>query len=210
MRITFLHLSDLHYRPKTESSDVVFRRFVEDAREQSRQFDNLFLVFSGDLVHAGGEQGLYDALLSGPGSALDGIGLSRDRRICVPGNHDVAQEIVEKKIPIQQGSLGTIKSEEVFNNTLPQLKDAVFSGNFDRYTTAEAKFADYSCCQSGLGGTGWELKGVGVGIYCLNSALCSFGGAKGLDGIGRSNTRSIPTSRCSDVRQPATWSNAHT
>ncbi len=25
--------------------------------------------------------------------------------------------------------------------------------------------------------------------------------------IGKSNTRSIPTSRCSDVRQPATWSN---
>ena len=65
MDITFLHLSDLHYRPDWhEESELVLSRLSEDLGEQVKRYNNVYLIFSGDLVLAGGTLDLYTHFLA--------------------------------------------------------------------------------------------------------------------------------------------------
>ena len=58
---------------------------------------------------------------------------------------------------------------------LEELNSLLFEPKFERYAATEAQFAKFTCCQSNVGGTGWELPS-GIGVYCLNTATCSFAG----------------------------------
>ena len=182
MRYTFLHLSDLHFRPHWhEECGLVCTKFFDDLAQQLAHYENPYLLFSGDLVLAAGEKDQYAAFYSEFSNRLDDLGLSRARRICVPGNHDVSQEEVRLTQTLQLGLLSQIHDETHFNNELRAHAKTIFGGKFGRYSESEAKFAQYSCCSEALGGQGWELEG-GLGVYCLNTAVCSFGGVKDADG----------------------------
>lgn len=176
MKLTFLHISDLHFRPNwPEECDLVLAALTEDLRSQLPNFENVYTIFSGDLVQAGGQEDIYAAFLQKLGLALTELGLPKAKRICVPGNHDVSRTALEPKITIQKGALAEIQDEELFNRNFAQLSKMLFAETFAPYVSAEAVFAQFACCQENLGGHGWELNDE-VGIYCLNSALCSFGG----------------------------------
>ena len=82
---------------------------------------------------------------------------------------------LKNKIGIIRGALSELSSEESFLNELPALTSDLFKSKFDPYIEAEDKFAAMTCCHSHLGGAGWDLPGD-IGVYCLNSALCSFAG----------------------------------
>ena len=173
MRHTFLHLSDLHYRPGwPESTDLVWKAFCADLATQISHYDDPHLVFSGDLAFAGGTENLYSAFATNIAEGLRGH-FSRDRIICVPGNHDISQEALRPFVTIQMGALAELTSEALFNDHVPQLSDMLFRPKLRDYIAAEATFAKYGCCQTNLGGTGWDLAN-GIGVYCLNTALCSY------------------------------------
>ena len=173
MRHTFLHLSDLHYRPGSpEGTDLVWKAFCSDLATQISHYDDPHLVFSGDLVYAGGTENLYSAFATNIAEGLHGH-FSRDRIICVPGNHDISQKALRPFVTIQMGALSALTSEALFNDHVPQLSDMVFRPKLRDYVAAEAAFAKYGCCQTNLGGTGWDLAN-GIGVYCLNTALCSY------------------------------------
>ena len=173
MRHTFLHLSDLHYRPGwPESTDLVWKAFCADLATQISHYDDPHLVFSGDLAFAGGTENLYSAFATNIAEGLRGH-FSRDRIICVPGNHDISQEALRPFVTIQMGALAELTSEALFNDHVPQLSDMLFRPKLRDYIAAEAAFAKYGCCQTNLGGTGWDLAN-GIGVYCLNTALCSY------------------------------------
>ena len=54
MKKTFLHLSDLHYRPNWhEEVGLVISNFFEDLTAQERKYSDLYLIFSGDLINTG-------------------------------------------------------------------------------------------------------------------------------------------------------------
>ncbi|MEN9285744.1 MAG: hypothetical protein RLZZ179_3237 [Verrucomicrobiota bacterium] len=184
MRYTFVHLSDLHFRPHWhEECSLVCTKFFDDLELHIKAYENPYLLFSGDLVLAAGDKEQYGAFYSEFSNRLDALGLPHARRICVPGNHDVSQDEVRSVQTLQLGLLSQIRDETHFNNELLAHEKTIFSGKFRPYTEAEMKFAQYSCCSNTIGGHGWELDG-GLGIYCLNTALCSFGGVK--DSEGRS------------------------
>ncbi|MCY4598020.1 MAG: metallophosphoesterase [Bryobacterales bacterium] len=173
MRHTFLHLSDLHYRPGwPESTDLVWKAFCDDLATQISHYDDPHLVFSGDLAFAGGTENLYSAFATNIAEGLNGH-FSRDRIICVPGNHDISQEALRPLVTIQMGALAELTSEALFNDHVPQLSEMFFQAKLRNYVAAEAAFAKYGCCQTTLGGTGWDLPN-GIGVYCLNTALCSY------------------------------------
>ena len=173
MRHTFLHLSDLHYRPGwPESTDLVWKAFCGDLATQISNYDDPHLVFSGDLAFAGGTENLYSAFATNIVEGLHGH-FSSDRIICVPGNHDISQEALRPFVTIQMGALAELTSEALFNDHVPQLSDMLFRPKLRHYVAAEAAFAKYGCCQTNLGGTGWDLAN-GIGVYCLNTALCSY------------------------------------
>ena len=181
MRHTFLHLSDLHYRPGwPEEMDHVWRAFCIDLEKQIAHYDDPYLVFSGDLVAAGGMESQYSAFATNIAAGLGGH-FSRDRIICVPGNHDISQEALRPLATIQVGALAALTSETLFNNNVPQLSEIFFGPKLTNYATAEAAFASYGCCQGNLGGTGWDLV-EGLGVYCLNTALCSYAHLKDAQG----------------------------
>ena len=173
MRHTFLHLSDLHYRPGwPESTDLVWKAFCADLATQISHYDDPHLVFSGDLAFADGTENLYSAFATNITEGLRGH-FSRDRIICVPGNHDISQEALRPFVTIQMGALAELTSEALFNDHVPQLSNMLFRPKLRDYIAAEAAFAKYGCCQTNLGGTGWDLAN-GIGVYCLNTALCSY------------------------------------
>jgi predicted MPP superfamily phosphohydrolase len=183
MKYTFLHVSDLHYRPDwPEGTELVCQKFAEDLSSQAKNYENLYLVFSGDLVYAGGDPKLYPAFEERFVKALNRAGFPKERRICVPGNHDVSQDALKPLLLIQTGTLAQISSEAVFNDSLPQNSKTFLAPKFENYVKFEPEFARYTCCTSHLGGAGWELPD-GVGVYCLNTAICSSAGL--LDPAGK-------------------------
>ena len=100
MRHTFLHLSDLHYRPGSpEGTDLVWKAFCADLATQISHYDDPHLVFSGDLVYAGGTENLYSAFATNIAEGLHGH-FSRDRIICVPGNHDMSQQALRTHVSL--------------------------------------------------------------------------------------------------------------
>lgn len=183
MQYTFLHVSDLHFRPEWhEETELVCNKFIEDLAIQIRNFENIYLVFSGDLVQKGEDEKQYNSFITKFSQAFDNIGLTRDRRISVPGNHDISRHFLRPFLVMQDAVLSAIKDERTFNDTLPQLSKTIFEDKFKHYIRCETEFAHYNCCRTDLGGTGWQL-GKEVGLYCLNTALCSFGGLD--DATGR-------------------------
>lgn len=182
MKITFLHISDLHYRPDwPEEIQLVCDKFLDDVGGQLSKYENSFLVFSGDVVSAGDSAAIYTSFESGFLAKLEKFGFNRERRICVPGNHDISQTTLKPFLTMQKGTLAEIKDERTFNDNLVQIANTVFTPKFQHYMNHESSFAEYRCCSASIGGSGWELPG-GVGVYCLNSALCSFAGLKDSNG----------------------------
>ena len=173
MKQTFLHLSDLHYRPGwPEGVDHVWQAFCADLAIQISHYDDPYLVFSGDLVFAGGMENQYSAFVTNIAAGLRDH-FSRDRIICVPGNHDISQDALRPLATLQKGALDALTSETIFNDNVPHLSDMFFRPKLTNYIAVEADFAKYGCCQTNLGGAGWDLDN-GIGVYCLNTALCSY------------------------------------
>ena len=182
MKYTLIHISDLHYRPDwPEENELVCSRFFEDLKDQTKNIENTYCVFSGDVVFAGANPHIYDKFHDNFTKRFDEAGIPKERRICVPGNHDVSRDALKPILIIQKGSLSEISDERAFNDSLPQFSKLFLAGNFENYKTYESKFAHYTSCTSRLGGAGWELAN-GIGLYCLNTALGSFGGIADING----------------------------
>jgi predicted MPP superfamily phosphohydrolase len=190
MKYTFLHISDLHYRANWyEENQLVCNKFIEDITTQIKNYENNYLVFSGDIVYEAANQTLFKDFESKFASKLDKAGLSKDRRICVPGNHDISRDTLKPLLKIQKATLSEITNEQLFNDDLPQNSKSFLASKFDSYKKYEAIFAQYNSCQSNISGYGWELSNE-IGVYCLNTALCS---SAGLSGISDQNKLMIDT-----------------
>ena len=87
--------------------------------------------------------------------------------------HTLSQEALRPFAALQKGSLDALTSETTFNDNVPQLSEVFFRPKLRDYIAAEEDFAKYGCCQKNLGGAGWDLDN-GIGVYCLNTALCSY------------------------------------
>ncbi len=176
MKLNFLHISDLHYRPNWhEEAGRVFSKFIEDVESQMGRYGPLQLIFSGDLVHSASDSAQHEGFLKEVSAAFDGVGIPSNQRTCVPGNHDVSRSALKSRIRSARGALDALKGEEAFLEELPSLTENQFTAKFIDYVATEKAFAKFSCCQKNLGGGGWALA-EGTGLYCMNTALCSFGG----------------------------------
>jgi 3',5'-cyclic AMP phosphodiesterase CpdA len=92
MKTTFLHLSDLHFRNNWEEEcGLVTTRFFEDLKVQITKYNDPYLIFSGDVVYAGQEPTLYQTFEDAFARHFETTGLSKSKRICTPGNHDVSR-----------------------------------------------------------------------------------------------------------------------
>jgi len=176
MKTTFLNISDMHYREnRPESLGLVLTNFIEDAKSQLKNSDITYLVFSGDIVHAGSEDHLYVEFEKEIQVLLDDLGISKERRIIIPGNHDVCRDTVSKTSSIYHPAFTKCESEESFIRLLTEASK-YFSDKFSNFIKFSKAFTKYSFTEDNIGGFGFSV-GNDIAIYCLNSALCSFGGA---------------------------------
>lgn len=172
----FIHISDFHIRDNWEEDQgVVISSFISDIKSQVKGLDikNVFVVFSGDLVLAGDNVNLYDIFMDKFGNSLDRIGLTKDQRICVPGNHDVSRTWLKKNKLNHNGVLLQQLTEKEFNDYVDS-SSFLLAEKFENYRNFERSFSSLGIDTDTLTGKGWALNDD-VGVYCLNSAIFSSG-----------------------------------
>lgn len=127
------------------------------------------------MVNAGSDSLLYDKVKNNFIRKINEAGIPKSRIIITPGNHDVNRDIIRSKYIVQKGIILQINSEESFNDNLPILKNSVSDEVFQNYVSFENEVSDFGTCTNGIGGQGFELSDK-IGVYCLNTSLCSFAG----------------------------------
>jgi predicted phosphodiesterase len=176
MKETFVHVSDLHYRENwPEEIGQIEKYFFEDLKKQVEGTTKPHLIFSGDLVQAGGNSESYSKFLESFGNSFDALNIPKNRRIIVPGNHDISQSVAKNQsllIP----ALKNCESEEDFNYRIwPQIEAGVVK-KFTEFLSFEKNFSSQSKFSETIGGFGISVNS-NIGVYVLNSAICSYGGA---------------------------------
>lgn len=185
MKYAFIHVADIHYRKDApEGASSIMKAFLDDLGKQTKALPShkFFIAFAGDIVRAGEDSSDYEAFIREMDGQLDAIGLERDVRIVAPGNHDLDQRSVEEAFDqcIQAYDEHT-GEEEKFNDFIDN--STLLTGHFSNYEGFVRQFAR---CDDSFQARGWGCSlNEEVGVYCLNTALCSFGGLKDINDEGR-------------------------
>jgi calcineurin-like phosphoesterase family protein len=185
MNYAFIHVADIHYRKDApEGASSIMKAFLKDLGNQTKALPNhqFFMTFAGDTVREGEDFSAFEAFIREMDGELDAIGLKRDARIIVPGNHDLNRHAVENAFDqcIQAYEEHT-GEEERFNDFIH--KSTLLTEHFSNYERFVRQFAR---CDESFKAWGWGCRlSEEVGVYCLNTALCSFGGLRGIKDEGR-------------------------
>ena len=181
-----IHLSDIHFRLNwDEDQGLVLEGFFKDLAKQMQLLvgSDIYMVFSGDVVYAGGEKNLYDIFFKQFDSELNKLGIPKSKRICVPGNHDVSVNHINEFKVEHEGIISQKLNEKDFNDYISR-EPKILIEKFNNYKIFETQFAEFGTCNNILAGTGWEI-GDDIGVYCFNSATLSSGGYNNFDDKGK-------------------------
>lgn len=177
-RLGILHISDAHVQKKdeTEIREIIQKLIADVKSVQEQKGINIDLIcFTGDLIQQGdkaikgenqwnlGKEILVDPLLKE-------IGLSSDRFIFVPGNHEVN---IDGIVPRLEKGL-QISSLQEINDILKDFDDSYKERLSYFYTIVKENGNDVI-----FGTLGYSYKkqinGLNVGIVCVDSAWRSSG-----------------------------------
>jgi predicted MPP superfamily phosphohydrolase len=120
--VTWLHLSDLHFRvSSTYDSNIVLEAMLRDVAKRIRD-DHLqpdFIIISGDIAFAGRpeEYALAQRFLD---DLLETTGLPKKCLFLVPGNHDVDRSIIS---PLAAGATAILNNRGAVNDFLVSAAD---------------------------------------------------------------------------------------
>ena len=175
MTYRVLHISDLHFRPGwPEEQGLVCEAFFDDLTAQVKETSNLLCIFTGDIVDAGERSESYKEFSEHFIKRLNAVGFNSRNTIFVPGNHDVDRSYVRSKLITLLGLRDQPLTETTFNDSMnTELQDLLLP-KFKNYLDWQEQHTQLSLKDSFAG------RGFGVsdslGVYCLNTALFSFGG----------------------------------
>ena len=198
MTIAIIHLSDFHNVVGCyENHRVVIDAFFIDLEKQINNINlkDVFIAFSGDIAQKGDDENQYSDFLSIFDERLNSLGITKHKRICVPGNHDLSQKWVNDNFVIHEGVVSQKLDESAFNEFVLNTPN-VLTDKFTAYRIFEKKFAEFGVGPEKSTGSGWNLTDE-ISVYCLNTAICSSGGlvknGKSIEDKGRLqvDTRSI-------------------
>ncbi len=185
MKHAFIHVADIHYcKDEPEGASSVLKAFAKDI---NKQIENLHgfefsLAMTGDIVKVGADMSSYEEFIQDVDTLFNDIGITAEHRIVVPGNHDLDRNIVEENYSeFKKIHDNYVDSEPKFNNFMS--KHNLIYDKFENYELFVSAFAKHDDSFSRLG-WGYEI-GNNIGVYCLNSALCSLGGYEGVNDEGR-------------------------
>lgn len=185
MKITFLNVSDLHIsKSKLKDIKIVLHSFFKDVKKLNKDVD--FILFNGDLIN-NGSQGLdgdyeYDiAETEFINPLLSSINKDKHNIFFVPGNHDVNRGKID---PYVDGDLSKKFSNRdnlnAFIDNEGGNKNVLFRRLDDYHQFLELFYNDgnkYEVSRNNLYSTYiFEKEGFRIGIACLNSSWCAYGG----------------------------------
>jgi len=183
-KYALVHIADIHYRKETpEGASSIIKAFLKDLEEQIKtKSDYQFMIaITGDIVQKGFDLDSYQAFINELDSKLNEMGLPKNARLLVPGNHDIDRNLVaEKTDEFLDIHKNVSKNETFFNDALSNSN--IISSKFENYDLFLTEFTDHKEPYSVLG---WG-KNINndLGVYCLNTALCSFGGLNEINDDG--------------------------
>lgn len=174
-----LHVSDLHAATNdADDQDEIVKGLLRDVAGTHRESPIDLIVMSGDVAFSGQmeEFVLGDSLLLQP--LLELTGLTQERLILVPGNHDIDRDLIDDLDEVgMQGILSGLAEVDAF------------VGDDKKLTRAEARLGTWhefyknrlaGVDEIDLAGLGrarrLEINGHSVGVAALDSAWRSQGG----------------------------------
>lgn len=179
-RIGILHLSDIHISASSISViDRLVNKLIEDVKKVKSEYDmGIDLIcFAGDLIERGdkayeGENQIELAEKHFINPLLQQLGLSKERFILVPGNHEVDKRKIAK---MTEKGLANMSSLEDINDAIYHMED--------EYKRRLEYFYDYMYTNYVQDANQWNLgysveriiNGVTVGIVGLDSSWRSTG-----------------------------------
>lgn len=180
-----IHVADIHYRADApEGAASIIKAFLRDLKEQvgCLQDHKIYIAITGDIVRAGSDRESYQAFIRDMDSRLEDMGLPKDVRIVIPGNHDLDRELVKNKLAeYEEIQERYTKDETSFNDFMSEPN--IISDKFASFELFSTEFTGHGDLFS-RSGWGLDLNGD-IGVYCLNTALCSFGGEENIEDEGR-------------------------
>lgn len=176
MKIAIVHIADIHYRKgEPEGVSTILKAFLHDLKQQKQKLPDydILLGVTGDIVYAGNDADSYNSLFEEIDNELNKMGLTKDFRMMVPGNHDIDRNVLNSDLKKHKEQIKDFTLNETkFNDSLD--KEDIFNNTFENYKCFESDFAKY-CLDFNTAGNGHTIN-KNFGVYCLNTALCSFGG----------------------------------
>lgn len=192
-KLSWLHISDIHFSPKTDWRDSAIRQALLDhlvslfSKEQIPRPDLIFCtgdVAFGNSTETPIEQQyvqaghFFDALLSACGT--DGFPLERTRLFLVPGNHDVDRKQINNDAQATLNTWAKNSSRHIeqinqrFDEKTTEFKDAI--KRLELYDRFIAQYLPHLHDDQGrvIYSREIELDGTRIGIAGFNSAwTCS-------------------------------------
>lgn len=191
MEVKIIHLSDIHFsKGWYEEHGVVFKSFLDDLKKQVDKFGDAekYIVISGDVVMKGESEEQYEDFFVQFSEFFTEIGVPMEKRICVPGNHDVALSwITENKI--NHDCVVAKKFTETEFNDYIKSRTCILFEKFKKYLEFEGEFCSIGV-RGNVSGRGWDLDG-GLGVYCLNTSLNASGSSQQDKGRLMIDTRNL-------------------
>ncbi|MFO7606104.1 MAG: metallophosphoesterase [Desulfurivibrionaceae bacterium] len=179
MKYAIIHIADIHYkREEPEGAAKIFNEFINDVTNEKEHLKDyeLILSISGDIVYRGQEIECYTDFLIKYNNKLNKLTIHKNKRIIVPGNHDLDRNEIEKNYKTIHHTISSaIKDEPSFNS----YAESIDARLFENYMIFESEYASYGLNFNHLG-SGWKFNDD-IGVYCINSALASFGGYNKID-----------------------------
>lgn len=203
MNYAIIHIADIHFRnDAAEGASSIIKALMNDLEIQITNMPEYEFYFAivGDIVKKGENVQAFNAFISGVDGKLNAIGLTKNRRIIVPGNHDVNRNLIEANYDTCKQAFEEYSgNEEIFNDFISKANP--FNSHFNNYDNFIKQFANV---EGNYKTSGWGMNiNNDIGIYCLNTALLSFGGFDKIKDNGRLaiNTRDL-VQWCEENKSP--------
>lgn len=176
MKTLLIFFSDIHLTgKKPENEGGVIKAFCEDVKLQlnTLQYNDTYILIGGDIVQAADEITSYQAFYDKVIRRLITYGISVEKIICVPGNHDCQRQWVIDNKETYAPVINQKYTEDRFDNMINGPQGSMFLEKFTNYKYFIEQYLPSS--SQNLIGFPIEINEE-WSLYCLNSALTSFAG----------------------------------
>lgn len=168
-------MSDIHFRSNwPEEQGIVCDALFADLGKQVSKSSSLACIFTGDILQSGESAESYEHFSEYFIKRLELLGFGPHNTIFVPGNHDVDREYTRSKLHSLLGLRDQPLTESTFNDAMRSEIYELLYPKFEKYLNWQERHTHLSLRES-FYGRGFTIFDT-FGVYCLNTALFSFGG----------------------------------